>query len=335
MATTRWPPGRSASSWRAWTRDRPERRALAQGLRAHAARDGGSLRGVKWIVGLDLRPRSQGAIKTARWLGAHVRPGVRHRFYGVHVVPQAPRVSIRDDELDERCETARLQAEATIAEAGATAMFARVDAVAGSPREVLAAATSFYDADGLVIGRHGPREGGTLVRLGTVARQLVRALPAAVMVVPPDHDPTAHPEGPVLVATDLADDAAAAGRFGLRLAQELGVDLLLVHVLETSQLAAYLGAAPASPIVQDPEAFERWAQAYGLGGARTETAVGDPIERVLELAQAHDASLVVCGSHRLTPTDRLFQASTGTTIAAYADRPVVVVPPESIRRVPG
>jgi nucleotide-binding universal stress UspA family protein len=290
---------------------------------------------MRWIVGLDLRPRSQGAIKTARWLAEHVQPGVRHRCYGVHVVPQVPRVSVRDDELDELCERAREQAEATVAEAGASAAFARIDAVPGSPLQALAAAATFYDADGLVVGRHGPRDGRALVRLGTVARQLVRTLPAAVMVVPPDHDPTERAQGPVLVATDLADDAAAAGRFGLRLAQELGVDLLLVHVLETGQLAAQLGAAPHSPIVQDPEAFERWVESYGLGGARTETATGDPIERVLELAQAHDASLVVCGSHRLTLTDRVFQASTGTTLAAYADRPVVVVPPESIRRVPG
>lgn len=290
---------------------------------------------MRWIVGLDLRPRSQGAIKTARWLAAHERSGVRHRFYGVHVVPQAPRVSIRDDELDERLEAARAQAETTVAEAGASGALTRIDAVPGQPRQALAAAAAFYDVDGLVIGRHGPREGGTLVRLGTVARQLVRALPTAVMVVPPDHDPTARSEGPVLVATDLAEDAAAAGRFGLRLAQELGVDLLLVHVLESGQLAAQLGAAPHSPLVQDTEAFERWVGAHGLGGARTETAVGDPIERILELAQAHDASLIVCGSHRLTLTDRVFQASTGTTIAAYADRPVMVVPPESIRRVPG
>jgi nucleotide-binding universal stress UspA family protein len=290
---------------------------------------------VRWIVGLDLRPRSQGAIRTTRWLAAHRRPDVRHRFFGVHVVPQAPRVSLRDDEIDERCEAARAQAEATVAEAGAASAFARIDAVPGVPRKALASAASFYDADGLIIGRHGPRDGGTLIRLGTVARQLVRALPAAVMVVPPDHDPTALPEGPVLVATDLAADAAAAGRFGLHLAQELGVDLLLVHVLETGQLATHLGAAPQSPLVQDPEAFERWVATYGLGGARTETAVGDPIERVLELAQAHDASLIVCGSHRLTLAARVFPASTGTTIAAYADRPVIVVPPESIVRVPG
>lgn len=290
---------------------------------------------MRWIVGLDLRPRSQGAIRTARWLVARGGVGARQRCYGVHVVPQAVRVSVRDDEIDERCDAARRQAEATVAEADATAAFQRVDAVPGSPREALAAAAAFYDADGLVIGRHGPREGGSIVRLGTVARQLVRALPAAVMVVPPDWDPVAQPTGPVLVATDLHDDAAAAGRFGLRLAQELGVDLVLVHVLETGQLAAHLGASPSSPIVHDPAAFERWVELYGLGGARTETATGDPIERILELSRGHDASLVVCGSHRLSLADRVFQASTGTTVAAYADRPVVVVPPESMARVPG
>jgi nucleotide-binding universal stress UspA family protein len=290
---------------------------------------------MRWIVGLDLRPCSQGAIKTARWMARHQGPGTRPRFYGVHVVPQAPRVSVRDDMMDELCDAAREQARAAVAEAGATEAIARIDAVPGDPLQALAAANSFYDADGLIVGRHGLREGNGLVRLGTVARQLLRTLPAAVMVVPPDHDPAAQPEGPVLVATDLADDAAAAGRFGLRLAQELGVDLVLLHVFETGQLAVHLGASPYSPIVQDPEAFEHWVETYGLGGARTETSTGDPIERILEFARTHDASLVVCGSRRLSATDRVFQASTGSTLAAYADRPVVVVPPESIRRVPG
>lgn len=290
---------------------------------------------MKWIVGLDLRPRSQGAIKTARWLHEHRTEQARNRFYGVHVVPQTPRVSEREDVMDELCERARASAEATLNEASAVSAFDRIEAVPGTPVQTLAAAATYYDVDGLLIGRHGPRDGGTVVRLGTVARQLLRELPAAVMVVPPDHDPSAHPQGPVLVATDLAPDAAAAGRFGLRLAQDLGVDLLLVHVPETGQLAAQLGATPHSPLVQDPEAFEEWVERYGLGGARTETSPGDPVEQTLKLAQAHDASVIVCGSRRLSLSDRVFQASTGSTLAAYARRPVVVVPPESMVRVPG
>lgn len=308
---------------------------VAQCLRATARCATASLRGVKWIVGLDLRPRSQGAIKTARWLAQHGGPSVRHRFYGVHVVPQTPRVSTRDDVIDELCETARTQAQQTVEAAGATAALTRIDAVPGEPLAALAAASTYYDVDGLIVGRHGPREGGTVVRLGTVARQLLRTLPSAVMVVPPDHDPAAQADGPVLVATDLGDASAAAARYGLRLAQELGVDLVLLHVFETGQLASHLGAAPYSPIVQDPEAFEDWVETYGLGGARTETSTGDPIERILELSKTHDASIIVCGSRRLSLTDRVFQASTGSTLAAYADRPVVIVPPESIRRVPG
>ncbi|MEX1369471.1 MAG: universal stress protein [Nannocystaceae bacterium] len=290
---------------------------------------------MRWIVGLDLRPRSQGAIKTARWLHEHRTAQARNRFFGVHVVPLTPRVSARDDEMDELCERARTKAEGAVGESGSAAAFDRIEAVPGTPVQTLGAATTYYDVDGLIIGRHGPREGGTVVRLGTVARQLLRGLPAAVMVVPPDHDPESHPQGPVLVATDLAPDAAAAGRFGLRLAQDLGVDLLLVHVPETGQLAAQLGAVPHSPIVQDPRAFEEWVENYGLGGARTETSPGDPVEQTLKLAQAHDASIIVCGSRRLSLADRVFQASTGSTLAAYARRPVVVVPPESMVRVPG
>lgn len=251
------------------------------------------------------------------------------------MVPHRARVSARDDVIDELCDEARSAAEKAAVEAGAREAFDRIEAVPGSPVDALVAASNFYDVDGLLIGRHGPRDGGTIVRLGTVARQLLRRLPTAVMVVPPDHDPAEHPRGPVLVATDLAPDASAAGRFGLRLAQELGVDLVLLHVPETGQLAAQLGAAPHSPIVADPEAFDQWVQQYGLGGARTETCPGDPVEQTLKLARAHDASIIVCGSRRLSTMDRVFQASTGSTLAAHARRPVVVVPPESMVRVVG
>ena len=251
------------------------------------------------------------------------------------MVPHQARVSARDDEIDELCEQARVAAEKAVVDAGAREAFDRIEVVPGAAVKALSAASTYYDVDGLIIGRHGPRDGGTIVRLGTVARQLLRQLPAAVMVVPPDSDPAERTLGPVMVATDLAPDAAAAARFGLRMAQQLGVDLLLLHVPETGQLAAQLGAQPRSPTTDDPAAFEDWVEMYGLGGARTEVHAGDPVERTLEQARLHDASMIVCGSRRLSLTDRLFQASTGSTLAAYAPCPVVVVPPESMVRVPG
>src|SRR5690606_1195781 len=104
----------------------------------------------------------------------------------------------------------------------------------------------------------------------------------------PDYRPTGGQAGPVAVATDLSDDSIAAARFGLKMAQELGTELLLVHVRRGSEYA--LTAAQADEAEED--AFERWVSAYGLGGARTVTQRGDVVNRMLSIGHREQASML-------------------------------------------
>ena len=56
--------------------------------------------------------------------------------------------------------------------------------------------------------------------------------------------------------------------------------------------------------------------------------MGDPAKRLLELAQAQDAALLVTGSRMLGPVERLFLSSVSSEVAAAASCPVAVVPGE-------
>ena len=284
---------------------------------------------MKWILGLDLGPDSEGAVRTAAWLSAKTQPPARQRIVGVHVVPATPRVDVRDDEVDAVVAKAEDAARGSVRAGGAERAVDRVDVVFGAtPHDQLAAACTYHHANGILIGRHGPTDEEAFVRLGRVARRLIRELPAAVMVVPPDYTP---PEaaGPVVVATDLTDDSIAAARFGASLAADLKTDLLLAHVLRGSEYA-FNGTQAQEP---DSDAFASWIEANDLEGARTITQRGDVVNRMLSIGHREQASVLVCGSRHLSPMQRVFQASTGTDLARFATRPVLIVPPKAILHV--
>ena len=86
-------------------------------------------------------------------------------------------------------------------------------------------------ASGLVIGRAAERGSRAVVRLGRVARRVLRRLPCPVVVVPPDLSAVA--DGPILLATDLDVASASAVTFARDLAARHGRELKVVHVGET------------------------------------------------------------------------------------------------------
>lgn len=282
---------------------------------------------MRWILGLDPRPRTEGALRTATWMAS----AGKSRFIGVHVVPRVPRVDERDDVLDGVIAEAQAGAEKAIDRAGARACVERVETVPGAAIEgSLAAAADYHDADALIVGRNAPAESSSIVRLGRVARRLARELPRAVMVVPPDHQPTKR-RGPVLLATDLQEDAVAASHFALQLARDLDRDLVV----------AYVVPRPPFPFVVPKSAMDDeqveirlsdWIDRHGLGGATAQRLDGDPVEALADHAEAVNAVFIVTGSRRLSSLERFFQSSTGTDLARFAACPVVIVPPSAIER---
>lgn len=114
------------------------------------------------------------------------------------------------------------------------------------PDEVLTRAMSLHRADAMQIRRRSPAEDDALVRLGAVARRLLRTFVAPVIVCPPDLTAETIRPGAVVVAVRPDDASAAALRFAQELAKRSGRELAVVSVLPPPFPAgvSYL-AAPA------------------------------------------------------------------------------------------
>jgi nucleotide-binding universal stress UspA family protein len=292
---------------------------------------------MKWVVGLDLRERSIGAVHFARWL-ASAASGTR--FVGVHVLEQEHLLAVlRDHHLDEVLSGARRAAEAAVANEGAAAELTTVDIVQAlnTPAGLCDAATRLQ-ADGILLGRAAPREGQRLVRLGRVARRLLRMSTLPAIVVPPDMRAADFAgDGPVIGLTKLTDDSVAPCSFAGSMARALGRRLVIVHVIEAPSVASAqyvasvtLDRVQAERRAEAESAMARWIESCGVRADATELLVGNVVEAVTELADQRRAALLVAGSrHGGSTLERLLVASTASELAAAATRPVAVVPPPS------
>lgn len=287
----------------------------------------------KWIVGLDLRERSQGAMHWAAWVSrTSVAPG--EQLIGLHAVEDSNlRVALRYHSLDAVLDGARHACEQVLETTGMRHAFTEIHVQQGdSADDALSVAAAFHGADVLVIGRQALREGRYLQRLGRVARRLLRRLPVPTVVVPPDLEPPTRPDAPIVVACDLDDDSAAAVVFAADMAQRLGKPLQLVHALPWpddygARILPVDDATHRQEHVREAEAaLSAWARDRGVSGA-CEVVLGDTIETLLQVAAEREAALLVTGSRRLSTLERVFLTSTGTEIAARASCAVAVVPP--------
>lgn len=273
-----------------------------------------------WIVGLDLGERSLGALVVGDWLG-----GGSDHVVGVYVIETWSRPYVAGDIIS----AVHRAVDSAAARQGVRPP-ARVSVLeANLAEDGLARAAEA--AMGLVIGRAAPTGGTTLVRLGHVARKLLRMLPGPVVVVP--RDLTAVPPGPIVLATDLGDATAAALPFAQRLAARHGRSLELVHVGEPrnsdliDDLEPSWRAAREEYRAEVERAFDVWMYDNHLGRVPRHVAYGDPATKIAELAAARQAALVVVGSRRLGAAARVFLSSTASTLAGAATCPVAVVPP--------
>lgn len=288
-----------------------------------------------WIVGVDLRHRSDGAVRFGAWLRGQTGDAID--LVGVHVAPTAV-----VDELD-RFEgrvlvRERLKAEAELAmtHAGVREAFAEVEVVeADEPAEALAGERAARTAGALIVGRKAASDGRDLVRLGSVARRLLQRLVAPTFVVPPDLDPGQLGEGPVVVAVTPAEASVGAVEIGAAMAGMLRRPLVFVRVVSvpeeytqiywsTDALTQFKG--------QTIQAAQDRTGAWLAERGRHDPVVvryGDTITELLAVLGEQKAPLLVCGSRLLSPAERIIALSTSSELAARATVPVLVVPPDA------
>ncbi len=290
---------------------------------------------MKWIVGLDLRPSSQGAVAFARWLGnANASGG--ESFIGIHVLEEAHvQAVLRYHHLGEVTEAAskaaaQVYSDHQIGDAwGEPELLKTVHAETG-----LEQARASHGGDGIIIGRQAAREGGDMVRLGRVARRTLRTLAGPVIVVPPDMRVGSVGKGPIVALTKLTHDSVAACEAAVAFGARVGRDVHLVHVVSVPQEygAHYLPPESLEHLRRDHEdqgskQLQAWAEKFGFKAARTKLLQGHVQEQAMAYAVQVDAAVLVVGSRKLSGFDRFLLTSVGSEMCAHAARAVMVVPP--------
>jgi nucleotide-binding universal stress UspA family protein len=289
----------------------------------------------KWTLGLDLREGAEGPLVFARWLCAQLTNTAPATLEPIHVLEQDQLGLLAS--ADKREQAIGLAEDAvvrTLERAGDTTPLEGLRFVeVGTPEDVLSNAAK--DADGLIIGRLAPRGKDRLMRLGGVARRLLRRLTAPTFVVPPDTTAENIGKGPIILACDAHEDSVGAARFALRMADLLRRELILAHVVPMPYgwSVGYLPPESVKQVRADlrtrgERTLERWATQHGITNLRGVVTEGIVPEELGHLAESEDALMVITGSRKLNAIERLFVTSVGSELAASSTCPVVVVPPD-------
>ncbi|HGG57813.1 MAG TPA: universal stress protein, partial [Nannocystis exedens] len=197
---------------------------------------------MKWIVGVDLRHRSDGAIKFAAWLREQSAAREPCGLVGVHVIESKELAALR--RFDPRPEVLSRLAEEShlvIRNAGVREDFDIVDVIEGRrAAQSLESACVYHHGNGLVIGRKAGSVEHSIVRLGSVARHLLRALTVPTFIVAPDLAVEKIGEGPIVVAVTPTDASLSACMFARALAERLGRELIFVRVVTVPEDYAHI-----------------------------------------------------------------------------------------------
>jgi nucleotide-binding universal stress UspA family protein len=144
----------------------------------------------------------------------------------------------------------------------------------------------------------------------------------------------------IVCGVDGSHDSRAALDVAAGLAERLGARIVLAHAVEYArtpyEVAAPLGGiAPqvrtAAPDNAEEEAgrrlLEQMAFQSGLGKAKRRVVIGDPAERLAELADDEGAELIVVGSRGRGALKAAFLGSVSNSLVGVARCPVLIVPP--------
>jgi nucleotide-binding universal stress UspA family protein len=135
---------------------------------------------------------------------------------------------------------------------------------------------------------------------------------------------------PVIIATDGSESAEEAVGAGARLARTLGTTAVLVYVRPSIGPLGepYYQEKLSEQLTHARAALDR-AQTLARDegcDAEAEILEGNPAERIIELARARHAPLIVVGSRGLGAVAGALLGSVSSAIIHRADRPVLVVP---------
>ncbi|MBX7078553.1 MAG: universal stress protein [Nannocystaceae bacterium] len=290
---------------------------------------------MKWIIGVDLRETAAGALHFAGWLAENTAGTARPEFVPVHVLEESYLLQVlRHQHIDAVEDLARRAATDQLDRAQIGGLSQPAKIVRGVVAdEALVREFDAVHGDALIIGRQAPASERNLVRLGRVARRLVRKLPCPTVVVPPDLRRDAVGKGPIMLATDLEETAGSAARFALRLSHATGRPLVVAHIVPAdSDMSRYLPDATVDQFLSQSgldreKDLKAWMANHGLESAAAIVSHGDVIARLTSIAEVEGSPMIVCGSRGMGTLERMFITSVGTDLSCWARAAVAMVPP--------
>ena len=290
---------------------------------------------MKWLAATNLRPESAGVLELAAWLHGNLRGGKPEDFHAVCVMVAGDFFGATESGRTEVAERLRVALREAVHDSPARGIMTEQDVLTEAPVARALADEALRRHAVLLVGRRAERESRRMVRLGGVVRRVLRQLTTPVVLAPADWRAEHAGAGPVLVAVDPTEPSLAAITFGERLAAALQRQTVWVHALPgVEELGVpYFASRQARERRREfhqaaEKALHEFLSARGHGPDRVRAVTGPPIESILETADELDAVMVVTGSRRLSATERLLSASTGSELAAVSPRPVAIVPPD-------
>lgn len=146
-----------------------------------------------------------------------------------------------------------------------------------------------------------------------------------------------HPRRSIVCGLDGSDGARVALRVAARLARNLGLRLVVTHVVQPQpQLTArglgptagQLAALPLDALVAGGEALlAEILEEEQLGEAERRVVLGFTADRVADLADDEAAEMIVVGSRGRRGLKAAWLGSVSADLIGVARCPVVVVPP--------
>ncbi|HSI98014.1 MAG TPA: universal stress protein [Gaiellaceae bacterium] len=139
--------------------------------------------------------------------------------------------------------------------------------------------------------------------------------------------------GCIVCGVDDTPGALAAAKVAAELAERLGAELVVAHV---ASLLVIPGASAVPNARRELRELEREEAARlvarivdeaGCGDVEERVELGDPAERLVELADEYRATMLVVGSGGRGPLKEMILGSVSHRLCREAHCPVLVVPP--------
>lgn len=176
--------------------------------------------------------------------------------------------------------------------------------------------------------------------LGSTTRKLLRDTTVPVLVIPSEVDDLpslAHgvTPGPVLAPTDLHEISATGARVANDVANALGAELLVVHVVDWPSVTDLMISAPNDLLtrvarrikLRAVDSLKTHLAEVGLGDREQRVINGpSPAEAISAMAEHVAASLVILPATTKGALKRFFLGSTSTRLIKLVGRPVLVMP---------